>query len=122
MAGMLFTDKGVEQLRSALDEYTASGIAGRLGEVATAAVSRNDFRAALRATADRDPLGTLIRLFVCGQTEPTTAVEAALAPLPLADALAAGLVVPDGDGLRQGLDLEAYGDSWWVLADLPAAA
>jgi methylase of polypeptide subunit release factors len=119
---MLFTDKGVEQLRTALREYTASGIADRLGEVATAAVSRNDFRAALRATADRDPLATLIRLFVCGQTESTAAVEAALAPLPLADALAAGLVVPDGDGLRHGLDLEAYGDSWWVLADLPATA
>ncbi|BCB87832.1 DUF7782 domain-containing protein [Phytohabitans suffuscus] len=119
---MLFTDKGVEQLRAALTGYTASGIAERLGPAATAAVSRDDFRAALRATADRDPLATLIRLFVCGQTEPAAAVEAAFAPLPLADALAAGLVVPDGDGLRQGLDLEAYGDSWWVLADLPAAA
>ncbi|BCB82437.1 methyltransferase [Phytohabitans flavus] len=119
---MLLTDKGVDQLRTALTDYTASGIAERLGPAATAGVSRNDFRAALRATADRDPLATLIRLFVCGQTEPTAAVEAAFAPLPLADALAAGLVVPHGDGLRQGLDLEAYGDSWWVLADLPAAA
>jgi hypothetical protein len=119
---MLFTDRGVEQLRAALTDYTASGIAGRLGPAATAAVSRNDFRVALRATADRDRLATLIRLFVCAQTEPTAAVEAALAPLPLADALAAGLVVPHGEGLRQGLDLEAYGDSWWVLADLPAAA
>src|SRR5918999_121937 len=119
---MLFTDKGVEQLRTALTEYTASGIAERLGPAPTAVVSRNDFRAALRATADRDPLATLIRLFVCGQTEPTAAVAAAFAPLPLADALAAGLLVPDGAGLRQGLDLEAYGDSWWVLADLPAAA
>ncbi|MFC0531132.1 DUF7782 domain-containing protein [Phytohabitans kaempferiae] len=119
---MLFTERGVEQLRSALTEYTASGIADRLGPAATAALSRNDFRAALRATADGDRLATLIRLFVCAQTEPTAAVEAALAPLPLAEALAAELVVPDGDGLRQGLDLEAYGDAWWVLADLPAAA
>ena len=116
---MILTAKGVEQLRAALTDYTASGIADRLGPAATAAVSRNDFRVALRATAGGDPLATLIRLFVCGQTEPTAAVAAALAPLPLADALAAGLVVPDGEGLRQGLDLEAYGDSWWILADLP---
>jgi SAM-dependent methyltransferase len=121
---MLFSPTGIDQLRAALTDYTATGIAERLGPAATAAVARNDFRAALRATADRDRLGTLIRLFVCAQTEPTAAVEPALAPLPLADALAAGLVVPDdsGGGLRQGLDLEAYGDAWWVLADLPAAA
>jgi hypothetical protein len=127
---MLFSPTGVDRLRDALTEYTSSGIAERLGPVATAAVSRNDFRAALRATEDRDRLATLIRLFVCAQTEPVAAVADALAPLPLADALAAGLVVEDGDGLvvedgdglRQGLDLEAYGDNWWVLADLPATA
>ncbi|GAA4732602.1 DUF7782 domain-containing protein [Phytohabitans rumicis] len=119
---MLLSTAQTEQLRAALTDYTASGIAERLGPAATAAVARNDFRAALRATADRDRLATLIRLFVCAQTEPAAAVEAALAPLPLAAALAAGLVVPDGDGLRQGLDLEAYGDAWWVLADLPVAA
>jgi Methyltransferase small domain len=119
---MLLSPAGVDRLRDALDGYTAHGIAERLGPAATAAVSRNDFRAALRATEDRDPLGTLIRLFVCAQTEPVATVADALAPLPLADAFAAGLVVPDGDGLRQGVDLEAYGDSWWVLADLPAAA
>ncbi|MEH1128831.1 DUF7782 domain-containing protein [Micromonospora sp. CPCC 206061] len=117
----MFTASGIAQLREALAGYTSSGIAARLGQAATAAVARNDYRAALRATADRDPLGTLIRLFVCGQTEPVAAVRDALAPLPLSAALTAGLLVEAPDGLRQGLDLEAYGD-WWVLADLPADA
>nr|MDT0657018.1 methyltransferase [Micromonospora sp. DSM 115978] len=119
---MLLSPDGVGRLRDALTAagYTANGIADRLGPRATTAVARNDYRAALRATADRDPLGTLIRLFICGQTEPEVAVAGALAPLPLADALAAGIVERSGDGIRQALDLEPYGDSWWVLADLPA--
>ncbi|HYN95612.1 MAG TPA: methyltransferase [Pilimelia sp.] len=121
---MLLPPAGVDQLREALTAagYTAAGIAARLGPEAAAAAGRNDVRAALRLTADRDPLGTLIRLFVCQQTEPPAAVAAALAPLPVAAALAAGLVERDGDGLRQGIDLEPYGDSWWIVADVPAAA
>ncbi|HEY0698462.1 MAG TPA: methyltransferase [Micromonospora sp.] len=121
---MLLSPAGVDQLRTALTSagYTSSGIAERLGPAATAALTRNDTRAALRTTADGDRLATLIRLFVCGRTEPEAAVAAALAPLPLADALAAGLVERYADGLRQGIDLEAYGDNWWVLSDVPAVA
>lgn len=121
----LLDPAGIDRLRDALTSagYTSSGIAGRLGPAATAAAGRHDFRAALRATAGRqDRLATLIRVFVCGRTEPVDAVAAALAPLPLADARAAGLVEPHGDGLRQAVDLEAYGEQWWVVADLPAAA
>ncbi|MEE6262991.1 DUF7782 domain-containing protein [Plantactinospora sonchi] len=121
---MLLSPAGVDQLREALTSagYTSGGIAERIGPQATNGLARNDYRAALRATEDRDRLGTLIRLFVCAQTESEPAVRAALAPLPLAEALAAGLVEPYGDGLRQGVDLEPYGDSWWVLSDVPATA
>jgi methylase of polypeptide subunit release factors len=121
---MLLSPAGVDQLRDALTNarYTSSGIAERLGPQATSGLTRNDFRAALRATQDRDPLGTLIRLFVCAQTEPAEAVAAALAPLPLAEALAGGLVERFGDGLRQGVDLEPYGDAWWIISDVPASA
>jgi hypothetical protein len=94
-------------------------------------------RAALRATAETDPLATLIRVFVCGQVEPEAAVAAALAPLPVTEALAAGLVEPYADGLRQAVDLEPYGElsaepanpaakpggeDWWVVSDLPAGS
>ncbi|WBB82363.1 methyltransferase [Micromonospora sp. WMMD882] len=121
---MLLSPAGVDRLRAALTTagFTANGIATRLGPQATGGVARNDHRAALRATEDRDPLATLIRLFICEQTEPESAVTAALAPLPLAEALAAGLVERYDDGLRAGIDLEPYGDHWWVLADLPASA
>ncbi|SCL31028.1 Methyltransferase small domain-containing protein [Micromonospora nigra] len=121
---MLLPPAGVEALRAALvaANFTSNGIALRLGPPATGGVARNDFRAALRATGDRDPLATLIRVFICEQTEPEAAVAAALAPLSIEDALAAGLVQRHSDGLRMGLDLEPYGDDWWVLADVPASA
>jgi methylase of polypeptide subunit release factors len=119
----LLDASGIDRLREALCSagYTATGIADRIGPAATAALRRNDFRAAVRATADGDRLATLIRLFVCGQTEPTPVVEAALAPLPLTDAVGAGLVEPTGaGGYRAGLELEPYGD-WWVLSDVSNA-
>ena len=120
----LLPPEGIDQLRQALTiaGFTSSGIAARLGSEAVAATSRGDHRATLRATTDQDPLATLIRLFVCGRTEPAQAVAAALAPLPLDEALSSGLVEPDGDGLRRAVDLEPYGDEWWVVADVPAAA
>ncbi|HEU4421973.1 MAG TPA: methyltransferase, partial [Pilimelia sp.] len=123
---MLLDRDAVDRLREALTTagYTGAGIAGRLSAEAAAAAGRHDFRAALRLTEDRDRLATLIRLYVCQQVEPPASVAAALAPLSLAEALAAGLVEPYADGLRQGVDLEPYAapDDCWVLADVPAAA
>jgi hypothetical protein len=121
---MLLSPAGVEALRTALTNagFTANGIANRLGPQATGGVARNDFRAALRATEDRDPLATLIRVFICDQTERADVVAAALAPLTIEEALAGGIVERHGDGLRAGVDLEPYGDDWWVLADVPASA
>jgi methylase of polypeptide subunit release factors len=112
----------IDRLRAALVAagYTATGIAGRLGPDATAALGRHDHRATLRATGSGDPLDTLIRLYVSGQTEPVDAVRSAFGPLELDRVVAAGLVEPSGDGLRAGIDLEPYGD-WWILADLDAA-
>lgn len=111
----------IDHLRAALTRagFTASGIAARLGPQAAADAVRSDFRAALRITDSGDPLDTMIRLFICGQAEPEAAVAAALAPLPVAAARAAGLLVQGDGGLAAGVDLEPYGD-WWVLSDLPA--
>jgi hypothetical protein len=105
------------RLREALISagYSSNGIAARIGPEATAAVRRGDFRAALRATTDRDPLATLIRLFICGKIEPERSVRAAVA---LDDLLAGGILVRTGDGIRAGVDLEPYGDSWWIVSDL----
>ncbi len=125
---LLLASDDIARLREALvaAEYTSPAIAGRIGPAAVAGVRRNDLRELLRATTDRDPLATLIRLFLAGQTEPTDAVRAALAPLPVEAAIAAGLVEVYGDGLHAGVDLDVYtghtGDDWWVLSDLDADA
>jgi methylase of polypeptide subunit release factors len=117
------------RLRDALGsaDFTVPGIAERVGPAAVAGVRRRDFRALLRATADRDRLGTLLRLFAADQTEARVDVEAALAPLSVETALATGLVEPHGGGLRAGIDLDVYrpdesGPDWWVLSDLDADA
>ncbi len=123
MTDALLPSPSIDRLRQALTahRYTSTSIAARIGPAATAAMSHNDLRAALRATDNADdPLATLIRLFVCGQTEPAPAVAAALAPLPLDAAAAAGLVEFSGDGLRAGIEIEAYGDQW-IVSDLDAA-
>jgi methylase of polypeptide subunit release factors len=125
VSDMLLPPDGVARLREALatNGFTSAGIAERLGPEATAAVARNDFRAALRVTEGRDPLDTLIRVFVCAQSEPVEAVAAALAPLDFAEAYDAGLVESaPGGGVRQGVDLEPYGEQWWVLSDVPSSA
>jgi methylase of polypeptide subunit release factors len=113
----LLDEDGIGRLRAALRDagYTSAGIAARIGPQATLALRRNDFRPALRETGDRDPLATLIRLFVCAQTEPAPAVAAAL---PLPELAAAGLVAQAPEGVRATVDLEPYGDDWWVVSDL----
>jgi hypothetical protein len=113
----------VARLREALASagYTSAGIADRIGPAPVEAVRRNDFRGLLRATTDGDRLATLIRLFIAGSAEPPPAVAAALAPLPLAAALEAGLVRTDGPTVTAAVDLDLYGDGgsdWWVLSDV----
>jgi methylase of polypeptide subunit release factors len=128
LPALLLGPDDVARLREALGTagYTSEGIAARIGPSAVNAVRRNDFRALLRATSERDRLATLVRVFIAGQTESAGHIEAALAPLPLAAAVEAGLVEPYGDGLHAGLDLDVHtgrtGTDWWVLSDLDTDA
>lgn len=112
-----------ERLRDALlaARYDADGVVAVLGEAAHAALGRGEPGPARRASRDAGTLGTLIRLFLLGDIESESAMATALAPLPLADALAAGLVVRAPGGVHAGLDLRPHGDeegSWWVVSDL----
>jgi methylase of polypeptide subunit release factors len=109
----------MDALRAALlaAGYTSDGIADRLGPTAVQAMQRGDFRAALHATAGGGPPATMVRLFICGRTEPAAAVEAAL---PLSAAGLAALVERHGDGYRAAVELEPYLD-WWVVSDVSAA-
>ena len=124
--GALLAADDIGRLREALltANYTAAGIADRIGPAAVDAVRRNDFRALLRATGDGDRLATLIRVFIAGASEPADAVAAALAPLALERAVAAGLVEPDASALsnvRSAVDLDVYHD-WWILSDVDAGS
>jgi methylase of polypeptide subunit release factors len=95
--------------------YTADGVVGVLGTHAHAALGRGEPEPARRATRDAGTLGTLIRLFLLGSTEPVASVQAALGSVDLDAAVAASVVTADG---RAGLDIRPYEDDWWVVADL----
>jgi methylase of polypeptide subunit release factors len=103
--------------------YDADGVVAALGGAAHAALGRGEPVPAERASRDAGDLGTLIRLFLLGGTEPETAVKAAFAPLTPEDAVTAGLLVPVAEGYRAALDVRPHGDeegSWWVISDLDA--
>lgn len=104
--------------------YDADGVVSALGGAAHAALGRGEPLPALHASSDAGELGALIRLFLLGRKEPATSVAAALSPLSTDDAVAAGILRPEGaagEAFRAGLDIRPHGDeagSWWVIADL----
>lgn len=113
----------IDRLREAFlaAGYDTDGVVRLLGPGAHAALGRAEPVPALRATADGGRLGTLIRLFLLGESEPRAAVEAALHPLSLPDAVAAEIIAEAPDGFRAGLDIRPHGageESWWVVSDL----
>jgi methylase of polypeptide subunit release factors len=120
----LLTNDGIARLRVALATagYTSAGVAAHIGADATAAARRNDFRATRAATTGGSALDTFIRLYVCGDTVRADAAEAAFAPLPIKDAISAGFVERTDGGMRAGIDLEPYGNDWWVVSDLPSGS
>ncbi|SHF37450.1 DUF7782 domain-containing protein [Streptoalloteichus hindustanus] len=117
------TGERCDRLRDAFENtgYDADGVLDLLGPANQAALSRGEPEPVRRASRDAGALGTLVRLFLLGDTEPESAVRAALVPLGVDDAVSAGLLVPANGGLRAGLDVRPYGDadgSWWVVSDL----
>ncbi|MEC3974766.1 DUF7782 domain-containing protein [Amycolatopsis sp. H20-H5] len=103
--------------------YDADGVLGALGGAAHSALGRGEPELASRASRDAGDLGTLIRLFLLGETEPAKSVTSAFAPLGLDETVTAGLLRADGDGYRAALDVRPHGDeddSWWVISDLDA--
>jgi methylase of polypeptide subunit release factors len=113
--------------------YDVDGVPELLGEDAHAALGRDEPVAARSASRDGGALGTLVRLFLLGDTEPADAVAEALAPVTVEQSLAAGLLQRsedgsagngDGPGLAAALDVRPHGDddgSWWVVSDLDRA-
>ncbi len=112
-------------LREALHrtDYTADTLLDVLGADAHAALGRYEPVPVRRATRDAGELGLLTRLFLLGDDCPAGEVAAVLAPVDLDHAVAAGLLVRDGDAVRAALDLRPMdlgGGNVWVVSDLDA--
>ncbi|WP_028848174.1 DUF7059 domain-containing protein [Thermocrispum agreste] len=104
--------------------YHTDGVLAALGDHAHAALSRDEPEPARRASRDAGDLGTLIRVFLLGDTEPVPCLERVFQPLGVDAAVELGVLEPHGDGLRAGLDIRPYGDdkhSWWVISDVDQA-
>ena len=104
--------------------YGSAAVAEALGLAGEAALSRGDLSGVDRLTRQGSATETLIRLFLLGLPVPRSAAEAALRPLPVPDAEAAGLVEAADGQVRAALDLRPYsetgGPDWWVVSDLGA--
>ena len=133
-------DAALAALRADLEraEFTVDGVADLLGDLATAALyreqavpARRAVEAAVggRAPGTWDPRATLARLFLLGGSVPRAALDAALPTVRADGAERTGLVVAAGQGaddaVRAAVDLSPYdatdatGDvRWWLASDL----
>ncbi len=118
----LLTPDLVARLRSALLDasFDYDGVAGVLGPVAHAALSRNETTPGIRATSGGSPLETLTRLWPLQSAVELAAAEAALPGLvdPLCNA---GVLERSVGSVRARVDVRPYADDdrdWWVVSDL----
>lgn len=104
---------------------TVEGVARRIGQVAVAALDREDPLPAELAAAGEDPLAMLIRLFLLGGQLTDAQLRAAL-PNSAAEARSWGVVNGAGAGcVRAGVDLRPTtigADDVWLAADLSEIA
>ncbi|WP_433546406.1 DUF7059 domain-containing protein [Streptomyces sp. CA-294286] len=102
--------------------FTADGLLDLLGAPAYSALARGETVPALRATRGDGPLRTLVRLFLLQESVPTAR---AAEVLPLAECLADGWLVADGDHVRATVDVRPYGgdegQDWFIVSDLGRA-
>ncbi|MFF2551427.1 methyltransferase [Nocardia sp. NPDC058058] len=110
-------------LRKALTRvrYDSDSLLEVLGDAAHAALWRSEPVPVRRAAREAGELGTLVRLLLLGDPMPEREVAAALAPVDIDRAVAAGLLERDGGDIRPALDLRPLdlGDGTrWVLSDL----
>lgn len=126
MTAGLFDESDTDHLRTALAAYTVDAINTALGPGGQAALGRGDLIGAARQLLPDEPVATLIRLFILGREVPEPAARAALHPLPLESACAAGVVAVSAGSVRALLDIRPYaqvgrpespGKPWWVVSD-----
>ena len=102
--------------------YGSAQVAEVLGLPGQAALARGDRAGVQRLTRGGSATETLIRLFLLGLPVPTAQAAAALAPVSVEAAVAAGLLVAEAREVSAALDLRPYsetdGPDWWLLSDL----
>jgi methylase of polypeptide subunit release factors len=101
--------------------YTTDGVLDLLGEQAHSALGRGEPVPVRRACADGGELGTLIRLFLLGDTCARSHVAAALAPIDIDRALAVGVLENDGPGVCAAIDVRPVdfgAGNRWLFSDL----
>lgn len=109
----------IDPLRSAFTQadYTADGVLERIGELGQEGLGRNMTVPAEAALGEaRDPLASLIRLFILQQEIPAEDVA-------FLGTAAAGLMEVAGDRARALVDVRPYGSpddgaSGWIVSDL----
>ncbi|MFC9896349.1 methyltransferase [Nocardia sp. NPDC127579] len=111
------------ELRTALTRvgYDADTLVEALGVDVHAALGRSEPVPVRRAARALGELGTLVRLLLLGDALNEREVAAALAPVSIDRAVAAGLLERDGDQVRAALDLrplDAGAGNRWILSDL----
>jgi methylase of polypeptide subunit release factors len=121
MPPALFAARDTDRLRTALQPYTVEAIHECLGADGRTALGRGDYDGVARELSGDGPLETLIRLFVLAGEVTEDAARAALQPLPLDAAAAAGLLTVSAGSVRAELDIRPYGQAdapdWWVVSN-----
>src|SRR3954454_510566 len=117
----------LELLRTALADYTVEGVHERLGWVGQAALARGDLAGVARSVSGaRDPLATLIRLFLVGGEVEVPAARSAFAPLWVEAACTGGLLESSAGSVRAVVDIRPYAEQdsdaadWWLVSDFGA--
>lgn len=108
---------GIARLREALAaaNFTSQGLTERLGP-ALSTTAFPDKNAVLATLGTDEAIIVLHRLFQTRQVLPASAVESALRPLPLSEALSAELVEHVDGGIRAKIELRPV-EHWWFLSD-----
>jgi methylase of polypeptide subunit release factors len=107
-------------LRRALDDFTVDAVAEVLGPDGRAAHQRGDLAGVAHALPRGEPMATLVRLFLLGETVSEHDARVALRPLDLS--AAEPLVTAGADGVCARVEIRPYATDthgpWWVLSDL----
>jgi hypothetical protein len=114
------------RLRACLDGagFTLDALTGRLGPQVAGHLANGEVAPLVRATRGGDRLDILLRLFVVGVPVPRAEARAALAPVPIEELAAGGVVRADGDEVEGRIALRPLDapEGWVVAHDRPPAA